>query len=195
MIVKHFQVSTFDLRPSYLDGRIMNAVLAKSQIGVEEYLELVLDDRPEPDYVDGEVVERALPTPTHSEIQALLILMFAPLISRFGLLLRPEIRVRIQPHRFRVVDLAVFQGARPEGRYATAPPIVAIEIVSPDDRHSSLAHRLEDYRRWGVPNVWLVDPDLKRLYRYSEAGLLQFPALGLPEFDFEISAQELFKDV
>jgi hypothetical protein len=53
---------------------MMKPVLAKSQIGVEEYLDLAFDDRPEPDYVDGEVVERALPTPIHSQIQAALIL-------------------------------------------------------------------------------------------------------------------------
>jgi Uma2 family endonuclease len=94
-----------------------------------------------------------------------------------------------------VVDLAVFRGAKPEGRYATNPALVVIEILSPDDRHSRLTDRLEDYRRWGVPHVWVVDPQVKRLYEYSEAGLLQYPALRLPEFDFEITAQELFKDV
>jgi hypothetical protein len=31
-------------------------MLAKTQIGVEEYLGLVFPDRPEPDYVHGEVV-------------------------------------------------------------------------------------------------------------------------------------------
>src|ERR1700693_5533717 len=107
---------------------MINAVLATTQIGVEEYLDLVFDDRPEPDYVDGEVVERALPTPVHSQIQGLLILLFAPLITRFRLLLLPELRVRIEPRRFRVVDLAVYRDARPEGRYATTPAFVAIEI-------------------------------------------------------------------
>ena len=164
-------------------------------IGVEEYLDLVFDDRPEPDYVDGEVVERALPTPVHSQIQGLLILLSAPLLTRFRLVLLPELRVRVEPRRFRVVDLAVYRDARPEGHYAATPAFVAIDIVSPDDRHSELAERLEDYRRWGVPHVWLVDPQLKRVYEYTEAGLLQFPALRLPEFDFEISAQDLFKDV
>jgi Uma2 family endonuclease len=105
------------------------------------------------------------------------------------------LRVRIQPGRFRVVDLAVFRDSRPEGRYATTPALVAIEIVSPDDRRGRLTERLEDYRRWGVQHVWLVDPQRKRLYQYTEAGLLQFPALRLPEFDFEISAQELFQDI
>lgn len=91
------------------------------QLGVEEYLDLVFDDRPEPDYVDGEVVERALPTPIHSRIQALLILLFAPRVGRFRLVLQPELRVRVEPRRFRVVDLAVYRDSQPEGRYATTP--------------------------------------------------------------------------
>src|ERR1700679_1254718 len=112
---------------------MMDAVLARSQIGVEEYLDLVFNDRPEPDYVDGEVVERALPTPVHSQIQGLLIVLFAPLMIRFLLVLLPELRMRVEPRRFRVVDLAVYRESRPEGRYAASPAYVAIEIVSPDD--------------------------------------------------------------
>ncbi len=91
--------------------------------------------------------------------------MFAPVLVRLRLLVLPELRVRIEPRRFRVIDLAVYRGSWPEGRYATQPAFAAIEIVSPDDRYGRLTHRLEDYRRWGVPHVWLVDPELKRLYR------------------------------
>jgi Uma2 family endonuclease len=170
-------------------------MLAKTHIGVEEYLDLVFDDRPEPDYVEGEVVERALPTPIHSQIQILLGILFAPLLTRFRLILMSELRVQIEPRRFRVVDFAVYRDARPAGRYASTPAFVAVEIVSPDDRYGRLTERLEDYRRWGVQHVWVVDPQLKRVYEYSEAGLLQHASLHLSEFDFEISAQELFKDV
>jgi Uma2 family endonuclease len=91
-------------------------MLAKTQIGVEEYLGLVFDDRPEPDYVHGEVVERALPTPTHSQIQALLILLLAPLFKRARLFLLPELRVQIEPRLFRVADLAVYRESLPQGR-------------------------------------------------------------------------------
>ena len=59
----------------------MAAVLARSQIDVEEYLDLVFDDRPEPDYVDGEVVERALPTPIHGQIQVLLGIFVCALVD------------------------------------------------------------------------------------------------------------------
>jgi Uma2 family endonuclease len=169
-------------------------MLARTQIGVEEYLGLVFPDRPEPDYVHGEVVERAMPTTIHAYIQALLILSLAPLLKRTRLFLLPELCVQIEPRVFRVADLAVYRESLPQGRYATSPAYLTIEIVSPDDRYTELTQRLEDYRRWGVPHVWLVDPQLKRLYEYTEAGLLQHPSLRLPEFDFEISSEELFKD-
>jgi Uma2 family endonuclease len=170
-------------------------MLAKTQIGVEEYLGLVFDDRPEPDYVHGEVVERTLPTLVHGQIQALLIVLLAQLLPRLQLTLITEPRLQIESDLYRVADVAVYQGPRPEGRYGTSPPLIAIEIVSPDDRYNDLTERLEDYRRWGVKHVWLVDPQRKRLWEYTEAGLLQYASLKLPEFDFEISSQELFKDV
>ncbi len=168
-------------------------MLAKTQIGVEEYLALAFPDRPEPDYVHGEVVERALPTPIHAQIQVLLGILFAPLQQRARLILMSELRVRIEPTLFRVVDFAVYRDRRPEGRYATEPALVAIEIASPDDNYCNLTQRLEDYRHWGVPHVWLVDPWLKRLYEYCEAGLLQRASLALPEFDFAIAAEDVFK--
>lgn len=105
------------------------------------------------------------------------------------------LRMRVRPRLFRIVDFAIYFGSSPEGRYATAPAFVTLEIISPDDCFVEVTHRLEDYRRWGVPHVWLVDPQRKRLYEFTEAGLLQHASLRLPEFDSEISAQELFKDV
>ena len=62
-------------------------------------------------------------------------------------------------------------------------------------RHQNLTQRLEDYRRWGVPHVWLIDPWLRRLYEHTEAGLLQRDSLALPDFDFAISSKELFATV
>jgi Uma2 family endonuclease len=169
--------------------------MARSQIGVEKYLGPSFDDRPEPDYIDGAVVERALPAVLRSRVKALLALLFEPLSNRVRLTMMLGLRLRIEPRLFRIVDFAIYLGSRPEGRYATTPAFVTIEIISADDCFVDVTQRLQDYRRWGVPYVWLVDPQLKRLYEYTEAGLLQYASLRLSEFDFEISAQELFKDV
>ena len=171
----------------------MKRVPARPQIGVEEYLDLVFEDRPEPDYVDGEVLGRAVPDVAHSQLKASLALSFAGLAKSATLM--TGLRVQIAARLFRIVDFAVYVGGKLEGRYADRAALAIAEIVAPEDSFMAVMTRVEDYRRWGVPHVWLVDPELKRLYEYSEAGLLQFPALRLPEFDFEISAQELFKDV
>jgi Uma2 family endonuclease len=170
-------------------------MLAKTQISVEEYLALVFPDRPEPDYVHGEVVERALPTPIHALIQGRLISAMTPVSERASLFLLPELRVRIDSDLFRVVDIAVYRDRLPVGRYGTEPAFIAIEIVSSDDTYGNLTQRLEDYRHWGVPHVWLVDPWLKRLYESTVAGLLQRSSLTLPEFDFRLSAEDVFRDI
>ena len=110
-------------------------------------------------------------------------------------MLLPELRVRIEPRLFRVIDLAVYRDRRPEGRYATEPAFIAIEIVSPDDNYHNLTQRLEDYRRWGVPHVWLIDPWIRQVYEHTKAGLLQRASLALPELDFSVPADEVFKDL
>lgn len=122
-------------------------------MSIEEYLALEFPDRPEADYVDGEVVERALPTPIHSQIQAQLAILFAPLQKQVRLVTMSELRVPIEPRRFRVIDFAVYRDRRPEGRYATEPAFIAIEIVSPDGNYHNLTQRLEDYRCWGASRL------------------------------------------
>src|SRR5580658_6398880 len=124
-------------------------MLARSQIGVEEYLDLV------PESVDGELV--------HAQIKALLAVQFAPLTKKVHSTTLCGVLAQIEPQTSWMVDFAVFLGARPGSRFAAEPPFVALEVVSPDDLFSPLMRRLEDYRRWGVPHVWLVDPELKRL--------------------------------
>jgi hypothetical protein len=83
-------------------------VVAKSHIGVEE--DLVFEDRPEPDYVDGEVIERALPDVARSALKTSLVLAFAPLAKSATLM--TGLRVRIEPRLFRIVDFAMYVGAR-----------------------------------------------------------------------------------
>ncbi len=35
-------------------------------------------------------------------------------------------------------------------RFATAPPFLAVEILSPDDRMSRVAPKIQEYFQWGV---------------------------------------------
>lgn len=41
------------------------------------------------------------------------------------------------------------------------PPVLAVEILSPSDRHEDIVEKIEEYLDTGVLLVWLVDPDLR----------------------------------
>ncbi len=62
--------------------------------------------------------------------------------------------------RVRLPDVVV-DWAGPHPPVLVQAPLLAIEVLSPDDTYSSLKRRAKDYRAMGIPNVWLVDPDTR----------------------------------
>lgn len=54
----------------------------------------------------------------------------------------------------------------------TLPPLVVIEILSPEDRISRYSQRLTDYRQMGIQNVWVIDPVNRVGYDCSTAAWL-----------------------
>ena len=162
----------------------------KTLISEEEYLRMSFEDRV-PEYVDGELVERGVPNNSHSRTQSKLGSRFERLGERLPLFPRPELRVPVAPGKYRIVDLAVYAHQEPVDELPRELPLVAIEIVSPDDRHEDIMKRLEEFRAWGVPHVWLVDPGMGRMYVYSDGGLTAVAAFELPEFSVQIAAEEV----
>jgi Uma2 family endonuclease len=163
---------------------------AHTQISVEEYLRTSFDG-PEPEYLDGEIVERGMPHLPHSNAQRRLMVWFAGMEEKLSLQCFPDLRLRVGERRYRVADLAVFEG-RPKEDVPSSPPLVIVEILSPDDRFAEILTKLEEYRVWGVTHVWFVNPISCKLYVYS-AGLSEVATLWLPEYDVQIDASEVFR--
>jgi Uma2 family endonuclease len=69
---------------------------------------------------------------------------------------------------------------------------VAIEILSRDDRHSEVMQKFIEYSAWGVPHIWLVDPERRTLHVYSDGTLGAVPALTIPEFDVQLTGADIF---
>jgi Uma2 family endonuclease len=46
----------------------------------------------------------------------------------------------------------------PQPDVLTQPPLLVIEILSPDDTYSDLQERCREYAKMGVATVWIVDP-------------------------------------
>ena len=164
---------------------------SKVQIPVEEYLRTSYDG-PDREYLDGEVVERNVGNNPHSETQWRLSIFFGELSKQHPVHGRPELRVRVGERRYRVVDLAVYAGERPSELVPPAPPLLAIEILSPDDRMAEMLDKLREYRRWGVRHVWLIDPEARSLYSFAEDALKETSHLAIPEFSTELTREQVF---
>jgi Uma2 family endonuclease len=139
----------------------------------------------EPEFVRGELVERSLPTNPHSKIQQRLCV----LLDRAGSC-RPELRLKLAEDLYRIPDVCLYE-EDPVVDLPTSPPLLVVEIGSPDDRLHDVERKLEEYRAWGVAHIWFVEPELRKLYIY-ERGLVNVQQLDLPQFNLTIMAPELF---
>ncbi|MBZ5611836.1 MAG: Uma2 family endonuclease, partial [Acidobacteriia bacterium] len=157
----------------------LGQVASKTQITAEEYLRTTFEHDAE--FVHGEIVERSMPTYSHSTMQFLILLRFGALVQTHRLFPRPELRVKVAKDVYRIPDVVVY-ATRPQQEVPDDPPLVAIEIPSKDDRHSDLMQKLEEYRAWGVPNIWVIDPNTKKFASYTELGLQNASSLSLPDY-------------
>ena len=149
-------------------------------------------DGAEPDFVDGQEVARSLPNNSHSKTQWGLVVGFAGLGPKFPLHGRPEIRLRVAPGRYRVADFALFWGEEPQGEVPAEPPLLIVEILSPDDAMSGVLEKFEDYRAWGAPHLFLADPATRRVYRYDNGDLRIVDAIAAPEKELRIDSAAIF---
>jgi Uma2 family endonuclease len=137
-------------------------------VGIQEYLSTVY--RPDRDYVDGMVEERNLGEHDHARLQYLLALYFGQREGAFRVRGATEQRVRISASRYRIPDLCLLDAAAPREQVIETPPVLCIEILSPDDTLAGVQARIDDFLSMGVPEVWVIDPKSKRGWRYTDEG-------------------------
>ena len=141
----------------------------------------------EPELVHGEVAERPLPNLIHGRTQQRL----AVHLDSVGYCCT-EVRMRLAEDLFRIPDVAVFEGPGPMEPVPTIPPVLVVEISSPDDRLEAMLQKLEQYRVWGVQHIWLIEPELKRIHVYDHGSLKEVSRLELPQFGFAVTAEQVF---
>ncbi|MDX1980469.1 MAG: Uma2 family endonuclease, partial [Bryobacteraceae bacterium] len=115
----------------------------KTLISEAEYLSAGFPD-PTPEYVCGELIERAMPNSRHSYTQGELYYRFRQQQERLRLYARTELRVLVAPGHYRIGDLFVYAGTGPTELVPREVPLVAVEIVSPDDRYEDLMTKLAE---------------------------------------------------
>ena len=162
----------------------------KAQITAEQYLGMTFEHDAE--FVHGEIVDRSMPDYIHARIQALLGFLFESMRTTHALLACAELRLKLAPNVYRIPDIAVFAGSAPQLAVPETPPLIAIELLSKDDRHSDLMRKLGEYHVWGVRHIWVIDPNTQRFAVYNEFGLQNVSSFQLPDYPFQLTPPELF---
>ena len=120
---------------------------AKTLISPEEYLSMSFGER-DPEYVRGELIYKPMPDGIHGHLQGLLIVLLSGALRCLGYRITPETRSQLEADNFRLPDIAVFGPDQPFQVVPTEPPVIAVEIISKDERYSEILQKLEDYRSW-----------------------------------------------
>ena len=137
-------------------------------VSVEEYLNTSFQDG-DREYVDCRIVERNVGEVDHSDLETA-IAVYLRNAYRKWVWVGVEVRVQATSTRFRVPDVCVVAGPRPQSRVIVEPPLLVIEVLSPDDRADELQEKIDDYLGFGIPFVWVVNPRTRRGYVHTAAG-------------------------
>jgi Uma2 family endonuclease len=125
-------------------------------IPVSEYLTASYEH--DCDYIDGELQERPAGGRSHSLLQLILGMIFNANRRAWGIVAGTEMRVQVAATRYRIPDVCVLRRSDPPDDIVKVPPLICIEVLSPDDRMQRVQERFDDYARMGVEHLWLLDP-------------------------------------
>ena len=166
----------------------------------DDYLWLTDRTRRLVELTDGYVEILPMPSRGHQRILAFLYSAFHAFLQPLGgeALFAP-LRLRIRPGKFREPDLLLVRDARDArsgDRFWTGADVV-VEVVSPDRPERDLVHKRDDYAEAGIPEYWIVDPEMKTVTvfkleddGYVESGVYDRHArarsLVLPDFGLAV---------
>jgi Uma2 family endonuclease len=162
---------------------------------VREYLRTSWS--PDREFVDGRIEERNLGEKEHSIIQRFLTVLFAIRRAEWGVEVFPELRTQTAARNFRVPDVLVVPAGETFDHYVTNPPLIAIEILSPEDTLRRMQEKAAEYRRFGIEHIWIIDPEPRLAYSYTSTGLEEVHTgeLTVPGTPIRVVLSEMFTEL
>jgi Uma2 family endonuclease len=137
-------------------------------ISEEQYLHTSYE--PDCEFEDGTLIERNVGEKDHSWLQGALCAFFFRRRKLWSIEVFPEQRVRIRLGRYRIPDVCVYQSPSPAEQVFTQPPLIWIEILSPEDRPIRVNRKIRELLDFGVQNVWIIEPTTLESEIYTPAG-------------------------
>lgn len=168
-----------------------------AELSLEEYLHS--NWRPDCDFVDGLTEERNVGTFDHSCVVSYLLwaLSGKQEWKNGPVMPLPGLRMRVSPTRVRVPDVCVIARGGPREQVLTHPPLAVFEVLDDEDRFSAMMRKLEDFARFGVGYIWVIDPAHRHVDRYFDGGLkkVKDDQIDVPGTPIRVVLSELFAEL
>jgi Uma2 family endonuclease len=142
-------------------------------VSVEDYQNTSYDLDME--FVDGVLVERNVGDWLHSLIQSNVLFALRRKYSHLKVV--AELRSSVTGTRYRLPDVCVLLAA-PQTIYLLDAAYLVVEVLSEGDVMSVVIETLKEYANRGVPNVWLIDPRLRLMWKYEPPALIDSGLFG-----------------
>ena len=165
---------------------------ATLHIPLREYLGTAY--RPDCEYVDGEIRERKVGKYEHARIQAMLAAWFGNHEQEWRAQVVTEQRVQVSSTRVRIPDIALLPPG-PQPDVIVEPPLLIVEILSPEDTYSDTQERAQDYRAMGVKTIWIIDPKTRSGRMCSGAEWVEAVRLETGSEPFFVDLSALFSQL
>ena len=138
-------------------------------VTIEEYLASSYE--PDLEYVDGVLEEKNMGERDHGFLQMAIGAWFFNHRAEWKIDVLAEYRTRTSKTRVRLPDVCVvWQGGAAE-KVRVSPPLLCIEILSPEDRPGRVMKRLDEFVAMGTENLWILDPSDRSAATYSRFGM------------------------
>jgi Uma2 family endonuclease len=163
-------------------------------ISEQEYLHTAYE--PDCEFEDGVLIERNVGTWHHSKLQAALAAYFFNRRKAWNLHVGTEARVRARAGKYMIPDLCILQGPEPTDRVLQTPPLLWIEILSPEDRPLRVNRKVQAILESGVPNVWVIDPETleSELHTAEKCTALEDGVLRIAGTEIVVPLSTIFED-
>ena len=164
-----------------------------TQISLETYLTTSYE--PDVDYVDGVLEDRNVGEYDHNMVQRAILIWFYGHEREWRIRSIQEQRTRVASTKVRIPDVCVFSRDVPPEQVFTRPQLIAIEVLSPEDRHSRIDARMNNFRSFGVPNLWVVDPETRSGWDLSDGNWVRKERFEVTNSPIYLSLAELFQKI
>jgi Uma2 family endonuclease len=162
-------------------------------VSLETYLTTSYE--PDVDYVDGVLEDRNVGEYDHNVVQMAILFWFHRHGREWRIRTIQEQRTRVASTKVRIPDVCVFSRDEPIEQVFTRPQLIAIEVLSPEDRHSLIDARLSNFRSFGVPNLWVVDPGTRTGWDCSDGSWVLKERFEVANSPIYLSLLELFAKI